>query len=286
MNIFLPFSFHKPQIRLAELYRKVLALVPSHFLPIGNAGGLDKRQLIEHAALVVHDVLDKPEVSGRLGSQLLSEVADAMMTEAVKISISRTPFMICRAKLAQAVNDLAQYLVLVMDPPSLPDETGLRCNEISGQLQAQVPDLVRLKNYASIWNVDGDISSYADRELIELVRTRFYVSKAKAEIFMLINAYVEGRPWSRLAWYEPLLFSTCVSKEHHYRCQLGMPSLLDSDPSRAEVIASEHGLFNKLVRNGVEDPYDAWDGIVSHIEFEDEANQMLTYRMYLAQYPI
>jgi hypothetical protein len=224
------------------------------------------------------------EISNDFSKEFIDDIASQMMKEVMEILSSPNPFLLNRIRLAASVVDLAEYQVLVMEPAPSPDLTGLRDSEVTGELKARLDKLSTLKNHLRIWtgNDASKVSGYED--LFSLVLDRYKVCWAWSELFHSLSLALEVNHQDQPDWYKPFIHSMCASKEHHFRLDLKMPSVLDSDSARASLIASEHSLFFNLVRHGLEDPLEAWKAIVDHIEYEDD--KLAVYNMYATEYHI
>lgn len=236
-----------------------------------------------------NDTIDKScsddEIKSTFSRQRIDALVKDLRQEATKFSTSKNPFLANRKKLATTVDEFSQYQVLVMDPPPLPDTTGLRGKEITGFLQCNIQKLSPKKNYRHIWEPDRENSNPDHDQMLQTLKSRHLISRAKAELFQSLNAILDESHSANPGWYETFLVSMCAHNEHYLRLELGMDSVLNRDASRAKVIASEYRIFCNLVKNGVENPHEAWEEIVSHIESEHENDQLATYQLYLSQYP-
>jgi hypothetical protein len=68
-----------------------------------------------------------------------------MIQEIIKVAVSPDPRMANRKKLADSVVEMAQFQVLVIDPPPAEDQTGLRGQVgITGELKGRLLDLYRI----------------------------------------------------------------------------------------------------------------------------------------------
>ncbi len=226
------------------------------------------------------------ERSHGFSEQETEEIASRMLKECIETLTSSSPFLINRVRLAATVLDLAEYLVLTMDPAPSPDPTGIRGGEVTGELKSRLEKLGRVKNHLRIWtdNNTSKVSSY--ESLCDLLMSKYKIQDAKTELFLSLDhtLVTQTENTSESEWFRPFLYSMCASKEHYLRMDLKMPSVLDPDPERAELLAMEHSLFFNLVRHGLENPLEAWTSIVDHIEYEDD--KMAVYSLYLNEYPV
>jgi hypothetical protein len=240
-----------------------------------------------HAVKLAEDSVRKVwidhESSKGFSQKEIDDLANAMTKEAMEVLSSSNPYMVNRVRLAASVQDLAQYLVLVMDPAPAADVTGFRGSEVTGELKSRLEKLSRIKSYLKIWtnNDKSAVSGYED--LCNLVLARYQVSLARSGLLQSLSLALEGNP-ARPDWFRPFIHSMCANQEHHFRLDLKMPSVLDPDADRASLIASQHSLFFNLVRHGLDDPLEAWQSVVDHIEYEDD--KLAVYNLYAREYPI
>jgi hypothetical protein len=245
---------------------------------------MPNQSLIACAMQNIHKICSDYNVKGIFSNEPINEVAEQMLTEVIQVCSSRTPFIAIRARLASAISELAKYQVLVLSPPTNNDETGIRGAEVTGMLRDHILEFNN-KNQFNPWGTNCDLYMPSHEELLEAFMTRYHICKAKAELFMTLDAFMEGATDLVMEWHDPFIHSMCAQYEHYFRLSLGMPSVLDIDPVRAKIIACEHQIYYNLVKNGVDDPHESWEAIVSHIESEEINDQLATYHLYLSQYP-
>lgn len=244
----------------------------------------EARNLPPYAIEAIQKVWTCNEISKDFSQQFIGEIASQMMREAAQILPSSNPFLINRIRLAASVHRLAQYLVLVLEPEPAPDITGFRDGEVTGELNARLEKLSRIKNYLRIWKENETCAISNADDLRNLIVARYKVSWAMSEFYHSLNLVLEGDHDDGTDWYRPFIHSMCASQEHQFRLDLKMTSVLDKDTERANLIAAEHSLFFNLVRHGIDHPYEAWRAVVDHIEYESD--KLATFNLYVAEYPV
>lgn len=152
-------------------------------------------------------------------------------------------------------------------------------------LKCNLVQLGPSRNYRHIWEKDKGNPAPDSDQVLQTLNRRHLASRAKYEVFRSLNALLDESHGANPDWYEFFLAAMCANHEHYFRLELGMHSVLHKDANRAKVIASEYRIFCNLVKGGVENPHEAWEEIVSHIESEHENEQLATYQLYLSQYP-
>ena len=84
------------------------------------------------------------EVIKDFSDQFIKRVAEEMIDEVAKVVTSPDPRMANRERLTSCVMELAQFQVLVIDPPPTEDPTGLRGQPgITGELKAHLLELAQ-----------------------------------------------------------------------------------------------------------------------------------------------
>lgn len=246
---------------------------------------LSRHPAISLAKEVIRKVWSENEISKGFSKDHIDRVADQMMHEVVRIVASPNPFMRNRERLAASVLDHAEYQVLVMEPAPAPDASGLRSNTITGELKSKLWRLSKIKNNQKIWEDNEPITVSSPEDLANLVQTRYRICSAWAELFQSLRVVFEPawRP-DQADWYRAFVQSMCANKEHHFRLDLKMPSVLDPDAERSNVLSLEHSLFFNFVRHGLDDPLEAWKAAVEHIEYENDP--MTVYNLYIEEYPV
>jgi hypothetical protein len=196
------------------------------------------------------------EVIKDFSARFVKEEADKMMEEVVKIANSSDPRMANREKLTSCVIELAQFQVLVIDPPPTEDPTGLRGQlGITGELKTHLAELVR-----------------KDKSLREFMHG-FPAPKDRGDVWnCVLFRYRQVWAWTRVHhtlrfafddvnnaegkdWFQPFIAAMCAWQEHEYRKLLGMPPALEGDADKEAV---KMNLFMEFVLEGARFPDLEW----------------------------
>jgi hypothetical protein len=188
--------------------------------------------------------------------QFVKRRAEEMREEVVKVATSPDPRMANREKLSSCIVELAQFQVLVIDPPPAEDPTGLRGQPgITGELKAHVLELAQkdkgLREFMHAFptpkNMDGVWNPVLGRYRVVYAWTHIYQ--------MLRFAFDDANPVATKDWFRPFLAAMCAWQEHEYRKLLGMPPALEGDADKEAV---KMYLFAEFVLEGARFPDLEW----------------------------
>jgi hypothetical protein len=111
---------------------------------------------------------DNEEAIKDLSPEFVKQQAESMMQEIIKVSLSPDPRMANRSKLRDCLWEMSRFQVLVIDPPSAKEQSGLRGQVgITGELKPTLFELYQAdeglrqlfhgsgetpKNWDDVWN--------------------------------------------------------------------------------------------------------------------------------------
>jgi hypothetical protein len=208
------------------------------------------------------------EVTQDFSGQFVKDQAVEMMKEVIEVASSPDPRLANRERLAGAVLQMAQLQVLVIDPPPAPDPTGLRGQPgITGELQERLLELAqkdkRLRKFMHGFDTPKRLDDVWNPVLLQ-----YRTTWALAQVFCTLRlAFDDVNKAEGKDWFMPFLAAQCAWEEHQYRKSLGMPpALKGSGVFSAEATALFMGLFQKLVRQGVQYPDLEWRDRLNIVE--------------------
>ncbi len=199
------------------------------------------------------------EVSKDFSDQFVKRVAEEMIEEVAKVVTSPDPRMANRERLTSCVIELAQFQVLVIDPPPAEDPTGLRGQPgITGELKAHLLELAQkdkgLREFMHAFptpkSVDDVWNPVLGQYRINYAWTTVYHTLRLA--FDDLN-HAEGKDWFR-----PFVSAMCAWQEYLYRELLGMPPAFEGPETEASKKAMKMCYFSDFVLEGARFPDLEW----------------------------
>lgn len=196
------------------------------------------------------------------------EQATKMMDSVIAIAVSPDPRMANRQRLTECVLELAQFQVLVMEPPPVPDPTGLRDQPgITGELRAHLVELAHKDRGLKEFMHSFEAAETWD-DVWNPVLMRYRLLHAWTHVYNnLRSALNDVNPTKEKDWFRPFLAAMCAWQEHDFRKTLGMPPAL---PTKGKLDADLHSMmmssFMNRVLSGVRFPDLEWRHSMAEFE--------------------
>ena len=199
--------------------------------------------------------------------QFVKRIAEKMREEVIKVATSPDARMANRERLVSCVMELAQFQVLIIDPPPAEDPTGLRGQPgITGELKAHLLELAQKdkklrefmhafptpKNAEDAWNT---------------MWGQYRIVVAWAYVHQMLRfAFDDVNHAEEKDWFKPFVAAECAWQEYQYRELLDMPPALEGGESEVWKIALKMSFFSQCVLEGARLPDLEWreraDGMV------------------------
>jgi hypothetical protein len=218
------------------------------------------------------------EVIKDFSLEFVNKQAESMMQEIIKVAVSPDPRMANRAVLANCVLEVAQFQVLVIDPPPDEDASGLRGQlGISGELKARLIELSRADRGLQefLHGFDGRMNEWDD--VWNPVLLRYRMCYACAHVFSDLRVVFDDyNKASGKDWFGPFVAAMCGWQESQYRKVLGMASAFDGTPLKPLMLS----MFMNCVSDGATYPDLEWNQRLLEVEKGDHKwrdNSWLAY---------
>ncbi len=199
------------------------------------------------------------EVIKVFSDKFVKRHAEEMVEEVVKVATSPNPRMANRERLTSCVIELAQFQVLIIDPPPTDDPTGLRGRPgITGELKVHLLEIAQKdkklrefmhafptpKNSDDVWNP---------------VWGRYCIVSAWAHVYQMLRlAFDDVNHADGKDWYKPFVAAMCAWQEYEYRELLGMPPAFDGSETEISKKALKMSFFMQFVLEGARFPDLEW----------------------------
>lgn len=199
------------------------------------------------------------EVRKIFSDQFVKRIAEKMREEVVKVATSPNPWMTNREQLTSCVIELAQFQVLIIEPPPTEDLTGLRGQPgITGELMAHLLELIErdkgLREFMHAFPIPK-----SEEDAWKTVWGRCRIVAAWAHVYQMLRFafddvnHAEGRDW-----FKPFVAAECAWQEYQYRKLLGMPPALGGPEEETLKKALKMSLFMECVLEGARFPDLEW----------------------------
>lgn len=222
------------------------------------------------------------EVIKVFSDQFVKHHSEEMMEEVVKVATSSDPRMANRERLTSCVIELAQFQVLIIDPPPAEDPTGLRGQPgITGELKAHLLELAQKDKKLLEFMHAFPIPKNAD-DVWNPVWGRYRVVGAWTHVYQMLRfAFDDVNHAEGKDWFKPFVAAMCAHKEHEYRELLDMSPAFQGPKTEAWKKAMKMGYFMEFVLNGARFPDLEWqeraDAMVEE-QFKEAISRLLAER--------
>jgi hypothetical protein len=168
---------------------------------------------------------DYPELRKQHSKEFIDNVGRQLMARGVQVAGAANPVAANREQLVGMTFAAAQFQVLVLEPPPVPDPTGLRGRlGISGELRAHlvtlVPHILEIEDLMHGLPAEKSFANVADMCLIRYRQCHFAMTIHHALRYPLDDYNPNGA----LDWFRPLYLTQCAAAEWQYRNKLGLPN--------------------------------------------------------------
>jgi hypothetical protein len=199
------------------------------------------------------------EVLNLFSKQFIEHHAEMMREEVLKIAFSPDPRMANRERLTSCVIELAQFQVLIINPPPAEDPTGLRGQPgITGELRAHLLELAQkdkgLREFMHAFPTPKSVD-----DVWKTVWGRYRVVAAWMHVYhMLRFAFDDVNHAEGKDWFKPFVAAMCAWQEYQYRELLGMPPAFEGPKTEAWKKAVKMSYFSDFVLEGARFPDLVW----------------------------
>jgi hypothetical protein len=199
------------------------------------------------------------EVIKVFSDQFVKRITEKMREEVIKVATSPDPRMANRERLTSCVIELAQFQVLIVNPPPVEDPTGLRGQPgITGELMAHLLELVekdkRLREFMHAFPTPKNAE-----DAWNTIWGQYRIVGAWTYIHQMLRfAFDDANHAEGKDWFKPFVAAECAWQEYQYRELLGMPPVLEGGETEAWKNALKMSFFSQCVLEGARFPDLEW----------------------------
>lgn len=207
------------------------------------------------------------EVTKAFSDQFVKHHTEEMIGEVTKVATNSDPRMANRERLVSCVMELAQFQVLIIDPPPAEDPTGLRGQPgITGELKAHLLELAQKDNSLREFMHAFPTPTNAD-DVWGPVVGRYRIVNAWTHVHQMLRfAFDDVNHTEGKDWFKPFVAAMCAWQEYQYRELLGMPPAFEGPETETWKKALKMSFFMQYVLKGARFP---------DLEWREQADRML-----------